>query len=248
MGDQVVQNVLKLCNISFGYGKQSILHGVNLEVKAGEFIGLIGPNGGGKTTLLKIILGLLKPTAGAVTLLGGPPQRMRLQVGYVPQVMHFDRHFPISTLEITLGGRLAGLRWHGRFNAQDIDAAKKALQLVGLAGFERKPFAQLSGGQAQRALIARALATNNLQLLILDEPTANIDAQGEEQIYALLKALKSHLTIMMVTHDLQTALSAFDRVFCVHRMVAALDAQQVCEHYALGLYHAPLIDKAPCHE
>lgn len=236
-------DVLHLKELFFSYNGMPVLENVSMQIKKNEFVGLIGPNGGGKTTLLKLAMGFLKPQKGTISLFGLPPQNSLLKIGYVPQVMHFDRQFPLTVLELVLGGRLSKLPWYGIFSKKEKNAAMEALERVGLENFSAEAFSSLSGGQAQRALIARALATPNLELLILDEPTANIDAEGEEQIYLLLKSLHSTITIMMVTHDLQASLSYFNRVFCVHRQVEALAAEHVCEHYALGLYHSPLAQK-----
>jgi zinc transport system ATP-binding protein len=238
------QTIVSLEDVSFSYGTIDILQNITLAIQEGEFIGLIGPNGGGKTTLLKLIMGLLKPHKGAIKLFHENLRQALLQIGYVPQVMQFDRLFPITVEELVLGGRLSRLPWHGFFKKEDKLAVYRALEQVNLAKYYNEPFSALSGGEAQRALIARALATPNLKLLILDEPTAHVDAVAEEEIFSLLKTLHRSITIIMVTHDLQAALSCFDKVVCVHRQAAFLDPGQVCEHYALGLYHAPLSKRA----
>jgi len=234
------QAALSFDAVSYSYGDAAILQKVSLIIHRREFVGIIGPNGGGKTTLLKLAMGLLTPSQGCIRLFGIAPKDAILKVGYVPQAVHFDRQFPISVEELVLGGRLSQLPWYGRFSRSDRIAARRALERVGMLEYAHRPLSALSGGQAQRALFARALATPKLELLLLDEPTTNIDSKGEEDIYALLQQLRNEVTMVMVTHNLQTAISYFDRVICVHRHVAALSPEQVCEHFALGLYHSPL--------
>lgn len=232
--------VITADKLDFSYGDKSVLQNVSFKVQPGEFIGIIGPNGGGKTTLLKLILGFLKPTSGSLLVLDAPPKERQSSMAYVPQSLQFDRHFPISTFELVLAGRLSQLPWYGVYAQSDIDAADKALAEVGLSAFRNQAFGNLSGGQKQRALIARALASNP-QLLLLDEPTASVDNDAEAEILKLLRSLKGKMTILMVTHDLQTAIDHVDRLFVVQRDLLAYSPEEVCEHYAMGLYHPPLI-------
>ncbi len=235
-----MKTILSLNHVTFSYDNNPILTDVNFDVYEGEFLGIIGPNGGGKTTLLKLILGFLKPLSGDVSIFGSPPLSCQQPVAYVPQSLRFDKQFPISVLELVLGGRLSCLPWWGRFREEDKKAARSALEKVGLEELQNLPFASLSGGQAQRALIARALVSNP-KLLILDEPTASVDAQAEADIFQLLKDLKNEMTLLCVTHDLKTIIDHVDRVLCVQKQVVLLNPQDVCEHFALGLYHTPLI-------
>jgi zinc transport system ATP-binding protein len=224
-----------LCqDLSFSYGETAILSHISFDVKRGEFIGIIGPNGGGKSTLLKLILGFLTPTSGTLEVTDH-------NISYVPQNMKFDRHFPISCMEVVLQGCLKDLTWSGCFPKSSEEKAKAALEQVGLASYAAHPFGKLSGGQQQRVLIARALASQP-KLLLLDEPTANLDAKSEKEIFEILKTLKSEMTILMVTHDLQTAIDQVDRILVVQRGVISYTPEQVCEHYALGLYHPPLVN------
>lgn len=227
-------------HLSFSYQDGLILEDVSCTINAGQFVGVIGPNGGGKTTLLKLILGFLKPLLGKITIFGESPVNARHAMAYVPQALHFDKQFPISVLELTLEGRLAHLPWYGRFSQRDKEIAMHALDQVGLADLYQRPLGRLSGGQAQRALIARALASEP-RLLILDEPTASVDAHAEAEIYAILKKFQGSMTILMVTHNLQAVIELVEKVICIQRTLVTLNPQQVCEHFALGLYHAPLI-------
>lgn len=231
-------HVIEVQNLSFSYEEEDILKGVSLIIEEGEFIGIIGPNGGGKTTFLKLLMGLIKPSSGKLSVLGLTPKAARTKIAYVPQVLRFDKHFPISVLELVLGGKISKLSWFGRFSEKDRQAAYEILEKVGLSEFIHRPFGTLSGGQAQRALIARAMVSNP-RILLLDEPTASVDNKAEAEIYSILKELADNKTILMVTHDLKAVMNDVDRVFCIQREVLALNTDQVCEHFAIGLYHSP---------
>lgn len=233
------QVAVDLEHLSFAYEQDLVLRDVSARVMQGEFIGIIGPNGGGKTTLLKLIMGALTPSSGSVKIFGFPPSAMLSRIAYVPQTLGFDRQFPISVLETVLMGRLSKLTWYGRYRQEDLSAAQEALFAVGLQDTQERAFGTLSGGQAQRVLIARALVSHP-DLLILDEPTAGVDVQTQQEIYKLLKTLCKDKTILMVTHDLNIAISHVHRVLCVQQQLYSLMPQEVCEHFALGLYHAPL--------
>lgn len=236
------ESVVDVEHLNFSYQDFPVLRDVSFRVNAGEFVGIIGPNGGGKTTLLKIIMGFLKPNSGKISVFGSSPSNMLPKIAYVPQTGRFDKQFPISVLEVVLLGRLSHLPWYGIFSKEDEKTALESLDKVGLLGFQKRSFGTLSGGQAQRVLIARALASKP-QLLLLDEPTASVDSQAQADIYALLEGLRGSMTIMMVTHDLGVAINKVQKVICVQNEVKTLDPKEVCEHFALGLYHAPLINK-----
>ena len=212
---------------------------MSLCIHKGEFVGLFGPNGGGKTTLLQLIMGFLTPTRGSIRLFDHSPKKMRTHIGYVPQHVRFDRAFPISVLEVVLLGCLSKLSWWGRFLPESKERARYALEKVALSHKASFPFGTLSGGEAQRVLIARAIV-DQPQLLLLDEPTSSVDPHAEQTIYQLLLELNKTMTILMVSHDLQTILNKVQRFICVHRRVTTFETRQVCEHFALGLYHTPL--------
>jgi zinc transport system ATP-binding protein len=217
-----------------------VLTNVSFQILQGEFIGVIGPNGGGKTTLLKLLMGFLKPASGSLKIFGNNPADARHDIGYVPQRMPFDRLFPISVWEVVLTGRLAHLPWHGVYKAHDKELAHKALAAVELAPFADRAFGSLSGGQAQRVLIARALVSEP-KLLLLDEPTSSVDVEAQAEIYDLLAKLRGTMTLAMVTHDLQAVIERVDRVLCVQGVVMPLKPEEVCQHFTMGLYHTPLI-------
>ncbi|CDZ79975.1 putative zinc transport system ATP-binding protein AdcC [Candidatus Rubidus massiliensis] len=231
--------LLEIKNVFFSYGSQPILKNISFSIKEQEFVGIIGPNGGGKTTLLRLIMGFLKPNQGEIVLSKQLLDKRR-SIAYVPQSLIYDKEFPISVMEVVLQGRLSHLPWYGKFSSKDVTKAEEALSLVNLLEFKNKSFGQLSGGQAQRTLIARALVSDPL-ILLLDEPTASVDMQAEAEIYQLLHKLKNSMSILMVTHDLKVAIEQVDRVLCVQGDLFSLQPEEVCEHFALGLYHTPLI-------
>lgn len=228
-------------DVQFSYdGKTPALKGVSFQIFSGEKIGIFGPNGGGKTTLVKLLLGLHEPLSGKITVLEKPPKKNQRLIGYVPQSLRFDKTFPISTLDVVMMGLLDQLPFFGRFSKQSKERGLKALSRVGLENSAQLPFGTLSGGQMQRALIARALVSEP-KVLILDEPTAHVDPKAAEEISSFLFGLAPTVSLLFVTHDLQMMLSQFDRLLCVQTQVSVLQPKEVCEHFALGLYHTPLL-------
>lgn len=189
-------------NLSFTYDGPPVLEEVSLQIPRGDFVSVVGPNGGGKSTLLKLILGLLSPARGTVRVLGLPPAAARRRIGYVPQQAQLDLQFPVSVREVVLMGRLGRRAGWGPYRHEDKARAEAVLAELGLdREFSRRHFSALSGGQRQRVLIARALVSEP-ELLLLDEPTANLDAASENDLYELLRELNRRLTIVLVSHDL----------------------------------------------
>ncbi len=235
------ESVLKIENLHFRYPDRPIFNGIDVQVPKGQFVGIIGPNGGGKTTLLKLILGTLEPDQGSVSLFGLSEYRPEGRLAYVPQTTHFDTRFPISVMELVLMGRFAHLSFWGRYSKEDKEKAQAALRAVGLQDKGHMPLSALSGGQVGRALIARALSSDP-ELLILDEPTANVDPEAAKEIYEIIGSLKGKTTVLMVTHELETIIDKVDRVLCVQNGVTWLAPKDVCAHFAMGLYHPKLMD------
>ncbi len=210
--------VIDIKNLSFSYSKETILTDVNLTVNHGEFISIVGPNGGGKTALLKLMLGILKPDKGRILIFGQQPKKARLNIGYMPQHTNLDIKFPITVMEATLMGRISG-SLTGRYKKKDIQIAKDTLAKLNLQDFHNRSFGELSGGQRQRVLIARALCCKP-QMLLLDEPTANIDPEVEESLFEILKELNKKMTIILVSHDIGFVSQVVKSVICVNRKVA----------------------------
>lgn len=213
-----MEETVKFTNVDFAYTDKPVLSGVSFTVEKGEFVSIVGPNGGGKTTLFKLILGLLRPGAGAVTVFGKAPGRHNRRIGYVPQYEKFDPAFPVSALDVVLLGRV-DCGWFGWASAADKKAAMEALERLNLADVARRPFASLSGGQKQRVLIARALSADT-ELLLLDEPTANVDRKTEQEFYDILRGLNSTHTILVISHNIEMVSQAVRRVLCVHHTVS----------------------------
>jgi len=235
-------SIIQFKHVFFGYDHLFTLEDISFQIEEGDFVGIIGPNGSGKTTILKLILGIFEPSQGTVDIFGQSPVQSYEKMGYVPQRLHLDPMFPISVSELVLTGTLWRLPWWGRTREADRKIAQQALETVGIAHLKGRQFGTLSSGQAQRALIARALA-GKPKLLILDEPTANIDPQSSADIHQILKKLSQEMTVLMVTHDLHTVIHDTNKVLCVHEGVTELAPDKVCEHFAYGLYHTPLIRK-----
>lgn len=203
---------IRFDRVSFSYGPVSVLEDVSFHLHQGEFAALVGPNGAGKTTILKLLLGLERPASGAVTLFEGEPSGPVAPIGYVPQSAAFDQTFPISVREVVAMGRVSPLS--RRWKADDDEAVQAALAQCEVADLASRPYAALSGGQRRRVLVARALASRP-RLLVLDEPTANMDAESERRLFHTLGALKGTTTILIVTHDSSFVSSLTDVVLCV---------------------------------
>lgn len=229
-------------DVAFQYDVRPVLQDISLEVQQGEYIGIFGPNGGGKTTFLHLVLGFLQPSKGAVSILGMPAKKSRKLIGYVPQRIAFDKKFPITVLEVVLLGSLSKVHWWGHLPKEEKKKACEALDLLDMLKWQNEPFGSLSGGQAQRVLMARAVM-GHPKILLLDEPTANVDPSAAAMIKDVLKKLKGQMTVLHVTHELYEITEEVDRLFCFQKTLAVYSPKEVCEHFAHGLYHAPLKGK-----
>jgi len=210
--------IIDIQNLNFFYNGQPVLIDVNLKIHEGDFTAMIGPNGGGKTTLLKLMLGLLDADSGSIRIFGKSPQSVSHQIGYVPQDVHLNKNFPVSALDVVLMGKLRPGRGWSRHSSEDRLAARQALEKVEMDKFCDHRIGELSGGQKQRIFVARALVTDS-QLLFLDEPTASIDTKGQAELYALLKELNDTITIIIVSHDLMVISGYVKSVACVNQRV-----------------------------
>jgi zinc transport system ATP-binding protein len=227
--------VIELGHVGFAYEALPVLEDVTLEVSRGEFLGLVGPNAGGKSTLLKLILGLLRPQRGRIRVLGQTPRKARRRLGYVPQYPSFPRDFPIDVLSVVLMGRLGTTTRFAGWSKDDRAIARRTLIDVEAGDLITKPVGSLSGGQLQRVLLARALVSEP-EALILDEPTANIDHRLEGEIFELLARLNDQLTIIVVSHDIGFISGYVSRVACLNRTLvchqtAAIEGDLINELY-----------------
>lgn len=215
------KNIIEIENISFGYTNELVLKDITLNIHQGDYLGMIGPNGGGKTTLLKIMLGLLKPKSGTVKLFGTDINKFKdwHKIGYVPQkAINFDVKFPATVEEVVAMGRYGKrglLHWS---NKEDKNKVKESLEQVEMLEFKDKLIGDLSGGQQQRVFIARALA-GEPQVIFLDEPTVGIDVKTQEQFYGLLKKLNKtlELTLVLVSHDIDVVAHETTEVACINQ-------------------------------
>ncbi len=243
--------MIRLKNVSYLYdaAREPALRDVDLTIPRGGFTSIVGPNGGGKSTLIRLILGLIEPTTGEVRLFGDAPKKTRLRVGYAPQYVRVDARFPISVLDVVLAGRFGANAKSAkssvsaasaksavetrrasrsfadffqtlffRFTKTDREIALASLEKMGVADLRARSFGELSGGQRQRVLLARALCSEP-ELLVLDEPTNNVDPSSAERFYDLLAELNRDASILMASHDLGVVSKRVDSVVCVNRTV-----------------------------
>lgn len=196
-----MNNLIDINNLSFSYNKSKVLEDINLSIKANDFLAIIGPNGGGKSTLLKLILGLVKPKSGNIS-----STYDKNRIGYVPQNTNLNLNFPITALEVVLMGHIGGKRPLFGYSKEELNCAKNSLEKVGMRKFLNSKIGSLSGGQRQRVFIARALCANP-KIMLLDEPTASIDVKGQTEVYELLKELNKTMSIVVVSHDISVLLN-----------------------------------------
>lgn len=226
---------IQIENLNFSYGPVSVLENTNVCIQDKEFISVVGPNGGGKTTLLKIILGLLDPQSGSVKVFGKTPEIGRKQIGYLPQYTSLDSKFPVTALDAVLMGRLGITHKLGFYTKADHSIANEMLNRVGLGKLTKRPLAALSGGQQQRVLIARALVSEP-KLLLLDEPTSSLDDYVEQELFDLLEELNKELTIIVVSHDVAYVSRYVEKVICVNRVVHTHPVGEVSENLIHEMY------------
>lgn len=220
--------------------EQDILTGVSLSIRDGDFYALIGPNGGGKTTLLKVILGLIRPDRGTVSIYGHPASEMRENIGYVPQFRTFDFGYPISVKEMVLSGRIGHIPGiFKRYGPEDIAQAGAALETLGISGLAGREISRLSGGEQQRVMIARALV-GKPRILLLDEPTVYVDAPTELQFFEIVDRLRGSMTVVLVTHDIGVLAGHVTRVGCLNRRLYTHDTDQITEDMLAEAYGCPV--------
>jgi zinc transport system ATP-binding protein len=231
--------IIEVRKLWFSYDSDPVLEEIDLKIASGDFVAMIGPNGGGKTTLLKVLLGLLEPSQGTVRVCGHPPRNVCHEIGYVPQNTAINLSFPITVLDVVLmGGLIPGAKWPRTTRAQRL-IAHETLEKTGVAGLAQRRFGDISGGQRQRAFIARALISEP-RILFLDEPTAGIDAQGQIDLYCLLEQLNQQMTIVMVSHDLLAVSTHVKSVACVNRRLHYHDQPELTHAMMEIMYpHTP---------
>lgn len=240
----VNSSVIEIRDLSFFYNDQPVLQDINFEVKEGDFLAMIGPNGGGKTTLLKIMLGLFSPAKGSVRVFGKPPKEVSHRIGYVPQDVDINLRFPVSALDVVLMGKLnPGKGWVG-YSREDRIAAHRALDKLEIGPYCNRRIGELSGGQRQRVFVARALVAEP-ELLFLDEPTASIDTKGQREFYELLKELNDNITIILVSHDLMMLSGYVKSVACVNHNLHYHDHGEITGEMIEEMYPCSVEEECP---
>jgi len=235
MSDGTIQPVVACEKVSFSYNGEPVLQDITFAIEPLDYVSVVGPNGGGKTTLLRLILGLLKPSHGTIRVFGRPPDQVRPMLGYVPQHFLFDPKFPVRVIDVVLMGRLSGLSRLGRYRRSDRDGALNALREVEMDGFHQRHISELSGGQRQRVLIARALACEP-RLLLLDEPTAHVDTAAQKEVMRILQQLNNRMTVIMSTHDVAYVSSFVKSVLCVNRTAAMHPMEKLTGDMIVDVY------------
>ncbi len=233
------EKVVSFQDVVFSYNAVPVLKDVSFSIKGKSFVSIVGPNGGGKTTLLKLMLGLLRPLAGAVTVFGLSPEKARSFVGYMPQYVQFDPHFPVTVFDVVLMGCLRKGMGPGPYGKKDKAVCLDTLRKLEMCDARNRSFGDLSGGQRQRVLVARALATEP-RLLLLDEPTSNVDIAVETELFELLHDLSKDITVVVVSHDLGFVSQYVEHVVCVNQRVfvhptTAITGEMINELYGAHL-------------
>ena len=236
--------IIEIEDLDFAYNGETVLKDVNLTVRRKDFTAIIGPNGGGKTTLLKLILGLLIPVKGAVRVDGKSPQEASPCIGYVPQDVHTNRSFPITVMDVVLMGNLDPNKRLSRRSAVNRRDALAALERMEMVAHADKKIGMLSGGQRKRVFIARALLSRP-KLLLLDEPTASIDTKGQANFYRLLKELNQEITVLVVSHDLLVISRYVKSVACVNKKLHYHDQAEITGDMLETMYPCTVEEVCP---
>lgn len=229
--------LLQIKDVDAGYNGNLVLSGVNITIREHDFMGVIGPNGGGKTTFLKLILGLIKPVKGKLEY--NPKATKKINIGYLPQHTQTDHSFPISVREVVLSGTQYKQGFSPiKYTEKEMASSREIMQQMGIAHIAQKPIGELSGGQQQRVLLARAVISNP-ELLLLDEPSTFVDSRFENELFDVLKALNKTTTIIMVSHDIGTISSLVKSIACINNTLHYHPSNEISEEM-LRVYNCPI--------
>jgi len=235
-----MNKIIEIKNLYVAYDDNLVLENINLDIYEKDFIAILGPNGGGKSTLLKALLGLLQIKTGSIKIYGKRPNESRNLFGYVPQENKFDWQFPISVIDVVLSGRLKFKKnFNFFYSKNDFEIAEELLKKFGLLDWKNKHISELSGGQKKRVFICRALVTES-DILLLDEPTAELDAHIENCIYDFLKELNSKKTIILVTHDIGIISGYVSKVCCLNKKLFYHHSGKITGEMLQNAYHCPV--------
>jgi len=230
------QELVKISSVTTGYENEATLKNITFSVFDFDFIGVIGPNGGGKTTLVKLIMGLIKPYSGQIGY--HEVAKGKTLIGYLPQMNQIDKKFPITVKDVVLSGLMSENKIYYRFTKKDCERATNLLELTGIANLHKKPVGELSGGQLQRVFLCRALISSP-RLLILDEPNTFVDNKFEYDLYEYLKILNQNMAIMLVTHDIGIVTTYVKTIACVNTYLHYHPSNQITEEQ-LSMYNCPV--------
>lgn len=230
---------IEVNNVNFSYYKTTVLEDINFKIEENDFVGIIGPNGGGKTTFIKLLIGLLKPDSGSIKVFGKPVKKLNRQVGYVPQSFNFDNNYPINVKEVVMMGRLNSEIPFSKSNESNTKIVEECLSKVDMLQFKNELIGNLSGGQKQRVLIARALAVKP-KILILDEPTASVDSKAGKNFYDLLDELNKEMTILMVSHDIGVVSQYVKKIACLNKQLVFHNTKEISREMLESTYQCPV--------
>ncbi|MDR1781092.1 MAG: ABC transporter ATP-binding protein [Tannerella sp.] len=234
-----MNKLIDILSITAAYGDKQVLSKVSLSLWENDFLGIIGPNGGGKTTLLKVILGLLKPLSGQVVYYENGRPTPSLKIGYLPQNNQIDRRFPISVYEVVASGLMSEKPKNKDFTDSQRQRIAEVLEQIGLAKLSKRPIGELSGGELQRVLLGRATVSEP-KVLILDEPNTYVDKFFESRLYELLAEINRNTAIILVSHDVGTILPLVKNVACVNETLHYHEGNSLTEEWLDEAYHCPV--------
>lgn len=233
-----MNKLIDITDLAVGYeNKPDVLKNINLSIYQNDFLGIIGPNGGGKTTLLRAILGLIKPQSGSITFYDKGEKMASLNIGYLPQINQIDKKFPISVSEVILSGLTPGTNIFKRYSSGDKKKVKEVAERLGIGELLSRAIGELSGGQLQRVLLGRAIV-DNPKLIILDEPSTYVDKLFETNFYKLLGDINKEIAIVLVSHDVGTIISLVKNIACVNQGLHYHPGSDISQEWLLNAYES----------
>ena len=234
-----MEKLIEIKDVTASYDTNVVLKDVSLCVWKGDFLGIIGPNGGGKTTLLKVIMGLMKPDSGEISFYENGKTVSSLKIGYLPQINPIDKRFPISVYEVVSSGLTSEKPRFGNFSTEQKDRIRRMIVQIGLETFAKRAIGELSGGQLQRVLLARAIVSCP-QVLILDEPNTYVDKKFESQFFELLSEINKETSIILVSHDVGTLLTMVKNVACVNETLHYHPGTELSDEWLDKTFSCPI--------